>query len=184
MKENQQVEFLKLASERVLIPSEYISIEHRKEKSLLKVRFSNNKVRYSKIDMEKGVIYDNDANDNLISVEILDFVEPLVIEETAIDETPQLTEAEQLRKEMRAAKRKRRRQSGVKKSCCRECGKPKHRICLEHHSFKKTEIEKLLLKPFRRTRYYFKKLYFTIARTLGFVENKPKRTSGNTSEKF
>jgi hypothetical protein len=171
----QTAGLFELANERTQLPSEYISIEHRKEKSLLKVRFSNHKVRYSKIDMEKGVIYDKDADDNLISVEILDFVEPTVIEETAISETPQLTEAEQLRKEMRAAKRKRRRQSGAGKSCCRFCGKPKHRICLEHHSFKKTEIEKLLLKPFRKTRYYARKMFFTVARKLGFVEDKPKR---------
>ncbi len=158
-----------LANERVQLPSEYISIEHRIEKSLLKVRFSNNKVRYSKIDMEKGVIYDNDANDNLISVEILDFVEPTLIEETAISEMPTLTEPGQLRKITRAAKRKRRRQT-FKKSCCRECGKLKHYICLEHHQYKKSELKKFFERPFQRIRYYSKKLYFSLMTKLKFIE--------------
>lgn len=172
MKANQEVGFLKLASERVLIPSEYISIEHRIEKSLLKVRFSNNKVRYSKIDMEKGVIYDNDGDDNLVSVEILDFVEPTVIEESAIDETLTLTEAEQLRKEKRAAKRKvyrERRRKYIKKHCCPKCGKPKHYICLTHNQYQYLR-EPFFKRLFRKRRYYARKLYFSLAKTFGFVE--------------
>ena len=171
MKAVGEIELMKLATERVSIPSEYISIEHRKEKSLLKVRFSSNKVRYSKIDIEKSVIYDNDAEDNLVSVEILDFV----FEETFTAEPQLSSEVERLRKEKRAAKRKayrERRKIFIKKHRCQKCGQPKQYVCLEHNQHRK---ETFVKKLFRKRRYFARKLFFTITRILGFIENRPKR---------
>ncbi|MDQ2747818.1 MAG: hypothetical protein M3T96_11235 [Acidobacteriota bacterium] len=77
----------------------------------------------------------------------------------------QLTEAEQLRKETRAARRKRRR-GYLKKLCCKQCGEPKHYVCLEHHNFKKKGLEKLYSK-FNR---YARKFYFNLKKRLNFVE--------------
>ena len=52
-----------------------------------------------------------------------------MIEETLITKTPLISEAEQLRKAKRTARRKHRRIL-TKKSSCQKCGQPKHYICL------------------------------------------------------
>jgi len=52
------------------------------------------------------------------------------------------------------------------KSLCKVCGKPKERICLPHHTFKKKGIEKVLAIIKR----YSRKFYFSAARKLKLVE--------------
>lgn len=88
-----------------------------------------------------------------------------MIEQTLTNETPLLSEIEQLREEKRAARRGNRKRY-LKRSRCRECGQPKKYICLEHHPHRKTGVKRLLHK----IRYYSKRLYFYIAKKLNLVE--------------
>jgi hypothetical protein len=53
-------------------------------------------------------------------------------------------------------------------SHCRICNQPKHFVCLDHNDYKTTEFEKFLKKPRKRIRYYSRKIYFNVARKLGF----------------
>lgn len=84
-----------------------------------------------------------------------------MIEQTLVIETSLPSETNQLPTEQKA-KRKR----YVKRCCCKQCGKPKHYICLEHHNYKKTGIKRLL----NRIRYYSKKFFFNLAGRLRLVE--------------
>lgn len=83
-----------------------------------------------------------------------------------IKELTELSEVEQMRKEKRAARKKRQRRT-LKRHCCEMCGQPKHYICLEHNQNRK---ESFLKRLFRKRRYYVRKVYFSLAAKLGFIE--------------
>ncbi len=54
------------------------------------------------------------------------------------------------------------------KATCKVCGKFKHYVCLEHHNPpKKPTGVKWILK---RTRYYSRKIYFNVAKSLGLED--------------
>ena len=65
-------EWLNLASKRIEVPSNYIALKYQEDVDLLVIRLINGKSTYSRDDMDKGVIYNYDQNDNLVSLEILD----------------------------------------------------------------------------------------------------------------
>ena len=65
-------ELLKLAKERIRIPSKYITLNYQADVDLLFIKFTNGISTYSKDDMDKGIIYNYDENSELVSVEILD----------------------------------------------------------------------------------------------------------------
>ncbi len=65
-------EWLKLAAQRIKIPNDYVILKYQEDADLLVIRFSNGKSTYSKDDMDNGVIYNYDKDDNLVSMEILD----------------------------------------------------------------------------------------------------------------
>lgn len=69
---NKTSELIKLANKRITIPNSYISIQYQKDADLLFIVFTNGKSTYSKDDMDKGIIYNYDRNNELVSVEILD----------------------------------------------------------------------------------------------------------------
>ena len=69
---NKTTELLKLAGQRIKIPNHYVILKYQEDADLLVIRFSNGKSTYSKDDMDNGVIYNYDKNDNLVSLEILD----------------------------------------------------------------------------------------------------------------
>ena len=69
---NKAGEWLKLASQRIKIPNDYVILKYQEDADLLVIRFSNGKSIYSTDDMDNGVIYNYDKNDNLVSMEILD----------------------------------------------------------------------------------------------------------------
>ena len=69
---NKSSELLKLAGQRIKIPNDYVILKYQEDADLLVIRFSNGKSTYSKDDMDSGVIYNYDQNDNLVSLEILD----------------------------------------------------------------------------------------------------------------
>ena len=72
LKENKQTtELLKLA--RLRFPfTEYLKLRYFADTDLLVIRFFENKTTKSKDDMDKGIIYNYDNKNNLVSVEILD----------------------------------------------------------------------------------------------------------------
>ena len=65
-------ELLKLAKERIRIPSKYITLDYQADVDLLFIKFTNGISTYSEDDMDKGIIYNYDESDELVSLEILD----------------------------------------------------------------------------------------------------------------
>lgn len=65
-------EFIKLAGERGEIPDHWIKLEYQKDVDLLFVLYSNKRCVRSSGDMENGIIYNYDAQDRLVSIEVLD----------------------------------------------------------------------------------------------------------------
>jgi len=72
---NKASEWLKLALRRVEIPNDYVILKYQEDVDLLIIRFTDGKSTYSKDDMPRGVIYNYDWNDVLVSIEILDLYE-------------------------------------------------------------------------------------------------------------
>jgi len=69
---NKTGEWLKLAAGRTEIPGNYVILKYQEDADLLVIRFNGGKSAYSKDDMNRGVVYNYDENDNLVSMEILD----------------------------------------------------------------------------------------------------------------
>ena len=69
---NKAGEWLKLANERINVPGNYVILKYQEDVDLLVIRFNDGKSTYSKDDMDKGVIYNYDRNNSLVSMEILD----------------------------------------------------------------------------------------------------------------
>lgn len=65
-------EWLKLANQRVEIPNNYVILKYQEDADLLVIRFNNGKSTHSTDDMDKGIIYNYDKNNKLVSKEILD----------------------------------------------------------------------------------------------------------------
>ncbi len=72
---------------------------------------------------------------------------------------------EQRRKERKLVKRANRKI--IKKSCCKECGQPKHYVCLEHNPYRRKSFFNKLIK---KRRYYARKIYFSVAKKLKFID--------------
>lgn len=91
-------------------------------------------------------------------------------------ETSKLTKQiiEQRREENREQKQlkrkaaKKRRKNRIIRHCCKECGKPKHYICLDHNTHLKRHNP--YLKVLRKIRHYARKSYFSLARSFGVVK--------------
>jgi hypothetical protein len=161
----QETQLFEQARSRANLPDEYISLDYRKESDLLAIRFSNKKRAYSRADMLEGVIYDYDSKDNLVQVEILDFYAVLPGQNQNEPATSITVETE-IKKAERAARRKNRKRKIVR-HCCKQCGEPKHYICLTHNQQIKPPIFKVKLKRFR---YYIKKFYFNVAGRFGLAD--------------
>ena len=71
--ENKQtVEWLKLARERIDFPDKVVGLDYQDDVDLLIILFSNNSSTHSKMNHDKGVLFDYDENDKVVSLEILD----------------------------------------------------------------------------------------------------------------
>ncbi len=70
--ENKVTEWLELVDERLEIPRNYLRINYQSDVDLLFIKFTDSETTYSDDDMEIGVIYNYDADDKLVSLEILD----------------------------------------------------------------------------------------------------------------
>ena len=69
---NKTAEWLKLAGQRIIIPGNYVILKYQEDVDLLVIKFTKGKSTYSKDDMDKGIIYNYDRNNELVSMEILD----------------------------------------------------------------------------------------------------------------
>ena len=65
-------ELLKRAQERADFPKIWREVRYFDEVDLLVIRFLPSPATYSKDNIGKGLVYNYDANDNLVSLEILD----------------------------------------------------------------------------------------------------------------
>ncbi len=69
---SKEKELLKLAGERVKLPNGSLQLKYQPDVDLLVVRLNDGKSTYSEDDMEKGLIYNYDAQNRLVSIEVLD----------------------------------------------------------------------------------------------------------------
>ncbi len=75
---SKEKELLKLAGERVKLPNGSLQLKYQPDVDLLVVRLNDGKSTYSEDDMEKGLIYNYDAQNRLVSIEVLDLYEVFV----------------------------------------------------------------------------------------------------------
>ena len=75
---SKEKELLKLANARVKLPKGNVQLNYQADVDLLFIRLNNSKSTYSKSDYEEGVIYNYDAEDRLVSIEVLDLYEVFV----------------------------------------------------------------------------------------------------------
>ncbi len=75
---SKEKELLKLAGERLKLPSGNLQLKYQSEVDLLVIRLNDGKSTYSKSDMQKGLIYNYDARNRLVSIEVLDLYEVFV----------------------------------------------------------------------------------------------------------
>ena len=68
-------ELVKLAKKRGDIPDDWIKFEYQKDADLLFILYSKEICVRSQSDMENGIIYNFDAQDRLVSREVLDIYE-------------------------------------------------------------------------------------------------------------
>ncbi|CAN5386643.1 hypothetical protein BH20ACI1_BH20ACI1_06860 [soil metagenome] len=73
LKNNRAVsELHTLAKKRLKLPEGELEFEYQADADLLLVRLSNGKSTYSEDDMREGIIYNYNARNKLVSIEILD----------------------------------------------------------------------------------------------------------------
>lgn len=72
LKVNKSNELLKLAAKRFQIPTGNLRLKYQPDVDLLVIRLNEGKSTYSKDDYAKGLIYNYDARNNLVSIEVLD----------------------------------------------------------------------------------------------------------------
>lgn len=65
-------ELLKLARKRASFPRNWLQVKYFREVDLLVIRFTDTPATHSKGDIEKGLIFNYDAQGNLSNIEILD----------------------------------------------------------------------------------------------------------------
>lgn len=75
---SKEKELLKLAGERVKLPNGNLQLKYQPDVDLLVIRLNDGKSTYSEDDMEKGLIYNYDDADRLVSIEVLDLYEVFV----------------------------------------------------------------------------------------------------------
>ncbi len=67
-------ELIEIAAKRLSIPDGYVSLDYQRNKNLLKIRYSERKVVSNKAEIKDGVFYDYDKDNQLVNIELLDFV--------------------------------------------------------------------------------------------------------------
>ena len=70
--ENKVTEWLDLVDKRIEIPRNYLHINYQSDADVLIIKFSELESTYSKDDMSKGLIFNYNADDKLVSIEVLD----------------------------------------------------------------------------------------------------------------
>lgn len=67
-----------LARKRLKLPAGDLEFEYQADADLLLVRLTDGKSTYSESDYRKGIIYNYDARNKLVSIEILDLYDVFV----------------------------------------------------------------------------------------------------------
>ncbi len=75
---SKEKELLKLAGERLKLPDGNLQLKYQPDVDLLVIRLNDGKSTYSESDYEKGLIYNYDAANRLVSIEVLDLYEVFV----------------------------------------------------------------------------------------------------------
>jgi uncharacterized protein YuzE len=72
--ENKTIDkkLLQAATKRVRLPADWLEMKYSSEADVLFIRCSRNKPARSKGDVENGLVFDYDARNNLVSIEIQD----------------------------------------------------------------------------------------------------------------
>ncbi|MGI8545646.1 MAG: DUF2283 domain-containing protein [Aridibacter sp.] len=65
-------DFIELAQKRGKVPNDWVKLEYQKDVDLLFILYSNKRCVRSRGAMENGIIYNYDAQDELVSIEVLD----------------------------------------------------------------------------------------------------------------
>lgn len=63
-------EWIELAKKRVTLPTDWLTVEYQKDADLLYITFSEAKTTKTKSQIDKGIVYDYDKNNNLVGIEI------------------------------------------------------------------------------------------------------------------
>ncbi|HSK72281.1 MAG TPA: DUF2283 domain-containing protein [Pyrinomonadaceae bacterium] len=64
-------EWLDLAECRIDIPKNWLKIEYQKDADLLYIKLSDSPAAYCEDDLDKEVIFNYDADNNLVGIEVL-----------------------------------------------------------------------------------------------------------------
>lgn len=71
-KKTDEKQLARLAEKRVKLPADWLEMSYSREADVLFIRCSANKPVRSKGDVWNGIVYDYDAQENLVSIEITD----------------------------------------------------------------------------------------------------------------
>jgi hypothetical protein len=74
---------------------------------------------------------------------------------------------ERRRAERKVLRNKNRRRT-IRKACCKECGQPKHYVCLEHHQFPNKGFKRF----HKKVRQFARKMKFILAKSLNLLNDK------------
>ena len=73
MEKEIEAKVLALANERFEVPADYMYLKYYDDVDILYIKCSNNKCVISDDDVDKGLVFDLDKDENLVGIEILDF---------------------------------------------------------------------------------------------------------------
>ncbi len=65
---------VQMAKKRIDLPDNWIDMKYSYEADVLFILCSSNKPKRSKGDVRNGIVYDYDAQDNLVSIELTDLL--------------------------------------------------------------------------------------------------------------
>lgn len=65
---------ISMARKRVELPDNWLAVDYSYNSDVLLIRCSRNKAKRSKGDMKNGIVYDFDAQGQLVSIEVTDLL--------------------------------------------------------------------------------------------------------------
>lgn len=71
IKKMKQAKIIALANERFDVPKGYNYLKYYDDVDVLYINYSNNKAVIGDDDLDKGLVYDLDSNNNIVGIEVL-----------------------------------------------------------------------------------------------------------------